>query len=377
MHTRREFLAGAAATAAMMLQEANAQAGGPRLLIGTSNPSASGGHGEGIFVAEFAGGKLTQPRLWIKAPSPSFLAVPAAGKPVFAVLGGDDSLSAAASYDIAAASVLGRASSGGAGGCHVGVSKDGRTVLVANYGGGSAASFAADAGGRLTEASFVQFPPDQHGPVADRQEQSHAHSTLVSPDGDFVFVNDLGLDRIHIFRLDRVTSKLMPNKPDHWAAASGSGPRHLVYHPNGRWIYCIHELNSTIAQLQWNSTHGVLTTKNVVSTLPAGTAAPQARACEMVFSKDARFLYASNRVHESFAVFSVHAATGALTLIQERLNPGREARHMAVDPSGRWFLSANQFSGDISVFPLDTATGKLGERSSSVALPGPSCLLFA
>jgi 6-phosphogluconolactonase len=357
------------------------QAGPQRLFIGTSNPTAHGGTGAGIYTATFHDGKLSAPELAVAAPSPSFLAVvPGTHTPIFAVLGGDAAgASAAASYATSTSALrpISNASANGDGGCHISVSADGHTVLVANYSGGSVASFRADAAGNLAQASFVQFPPNQHGPVTDRQEKAHAHSALVSPDGNFVFVNDLGLDRIHVFQLDRATSKLLPHKPDHWASAPGAGPRHLVVHPNGKWVYCINELNSTIDQLEWNATHGVLTTKSTVHTLPPGVKADETRACEMVFSHDLRFLYASNRVHESFAVFAVDSATGALSVIQELPNPGKEARHIAIDPGGKWFLSANQFSGDVSVFPLDTATGKLGPRSSKIDLAGPSCLIFA
>jgi 6-phosphogluconolactonase len=389
MATRREFLAGAAA-AGLLLQSDGAQArqlpGTQRILIGTSSQTETTGVGEGIFVASFRDGHLGTPKLMTKVTSPSFLAVPDAGHPLFAVLGGDGGDSLAASYAVspgtdAATTVvkpLDKAGSGSGGGCHVGVSRDGKCVFVANYGGGSFASFAADAAGKLTKASVVRFPPDEHGPVADRQQGSHAHSALVSPDGNFVLVNDLGLDRVHIFRLDRATAKVTPNKPDHWASEPGAGPRHLVFHPNGKWIYCICELNSTVVQLAWNPTHGTLETKSVAHTLPDGVDAKQARACEMVFSKDMRFLYACNRrASESFAVFAVDAATGKLTRVQVLANPGLEARHIALDATGKWFLSANQFSGEISVFPIDTKTGKLGERKSSVAISGPSCLLFA
>ncbi len=357
------------------------QAGTQRLFIGTSNPDASGGVGAGIYTTTFHDGKLSAPELAVAAPSPSFLAVvPGKRTPIYAVLGGDAAgASAAASYATSTSPLhlISRANAGGDGGCHISVSPDGLAVLVANYTGGSVASFRADAEGNLTQASFVQFPPDGLGPVTDRQEKAHAHSALVSPDGDFVFVNDLGLDRIHVFRLDRATSKLLPHKPDHWASAPGAGPRHLVFHPNGKWVYCINELNSTIDQLQWNPTHGVLTTKSTVHTLPPGVKADETRACEMVFSHDLRFLYASNRVHESFAVFAVDPESGALHHIQEFPNPGKEARHIAFDPGGKWFLSANQFSGDVSVFPVDTTTGKLGPRASKINLAGPSCLLFA
>ena len=386
MHTRREFLAGAAALgAAAMMDTAAAQGvtrgGGQRLFIGTANTARDGsGVGPGIFAAEFVNGHLMQPELVAKIESPGFLAANKGSNLLFAQARGKNG-SLAATFRVGAGHALkevSRAASQGAGGCHIGLSRDGRAAFVANYGGGSVSSFRVGADGKLTEASFIQFPPNEHGPDKDRQEKAHAHCAVVSPDGDFVFVNDLGLDRIHVFRLDHATANLLPHKPDHWSGAPGAGPRHVLLHPNGKWVYNINEMGSTVNLLQWNATHGVLTTKGTWSTLPvASPGKDTARACEMCFSKDMRFLYASNRIHNSFAVFSIHEGTGELALIQERTNPGDESRHMAIDATGKWFLSANQFSGDISVFPIDTATGKLGERSSKVSIQGPSCLLFA
>ena len=383
--------------AAMMLQgsamkaegwmdtEAGAMAGEQRILIGTSNPTEASGIGEGIFVASFQNGQVGAPKLAYKVTSPSFLAVPGAGHPVYAVLGGDDGESVAGSVAVTGGSVaettltaLHKAGSGSGGGCHVSVTKDGTCVFLSNYGGGTVASFKADAAGNLTRASAVHFPPDAHGPVADRQDKSHVHSALVSPGGGYVLVNDLGLDRIHIFKLDHATAKLEPHTPAEWKSAAGAGPRHLIMHANGKWIYCICELDSTVVQLEWDETKGTLTTKSVVQVSPKDVDISKARACEVVLSKDQRFLYASDRrSSESFAVFAVDAKTGALTKVQQKQNPGLEARYITIDPSGKWFLVTNQFSGDVSVFALDTKTGHIGDRVSKVAVAGASCLVFA
>lgn len=381
MTTRREFLAAAAAVSASLTVPASAFAGkSQRLFIGTANTARDGsGVGPGIFAAEFADGRLTQPEMIAKLDSPGFLAKAKASDILFVQAATKGQNTTAASFRIGSGhrlTEISRAQSSAAGGCHIGVSHDARAAFVANYGSGSVSSFLADANGTLSQASFIQFPPDEHGPDKDRQDKSHAHCTTVSPDGDFVFVNDLGLDRIHVFTLDHATAKLTPHTE--WKATPGSGPRHVLLHPNGKWVYNINEMGSSVDHLQWSATHGVLTTKATVSTLPAGSnAGAQSRACEMAFGAGQRFLYASNRIHESFAVFAVNPTTGALTFLQERMNPGQESRHMAVDPSGKWLLSANQFSGDISIFPIDAKTGHLGERTFVTRIAGPSCLLFA
>ncbi len=149
-------------------------------------------------------------------------------------------------------------------------------------------------------------------------------------------------------------------------------------HPNGHWIYCIHELNSTIALLAWDKAKGTLTTVGTpISALPDNIAADGKRGSELVFSRDLKYLYSSIRVEEMFTVFAVNPKSGALTVVQHLPNPGKESRHIAVSPDGAYFLSANQFSDEISVFPIDRATGKLRERTNTVKIGGPSCLLFA
>ncbi len=350
-----------------------------RLLIGTSNPSPNGGEGKGIYVSHFADGALTEPVLAVEVSSPGFLAMGPDGL-LFAEESPVNGHGQAATYrvvDDTSIVPLDNASSGGPGTCHVCITPDGRCVAVANYDGGSIASFRAKPDGALQQASFIQFPPDEHGPVASRQDKSHCHCVTVAPGGNFLLVNDLGLDRIHIFRLDHATAKLLPHTPSHWSSAPGAGPRHIVCHPNGKWIYCINEVNCTTNQLLWNQTDGTLATLATISTLPEGDTTNEPRASELVFSKDLRFLYGSNRVSDTFVVYALDPQTGAPTLVHHCPNPGTESRHIAIDASGQWFLSANQFSGDVSVFPIDTSTGKLGTRSSSIAVEGASCLLFA
>ena len=384
---RRQFSAGAAAAGALALRSF-AQTGTSTthhgetfmqtLLIGTSGRGS-----KGIYRARFDGqtGIITTPQLVAESPSPSFIARSIALHPaLYAVAGGDGGNAQAIAYRIDGAeaqklSLVSTADAGGAGGCHISVHPDGRSVFIANYTAGSVASFHVAADGTLTRASVIAFPSDGHGPVADRQSKSFAHSALPSPDGGYVLVNDLGLDCIHIFGLDRASAKLSPHGK--WQAHPGSGPRHLAPHPNGRWIYSINELSSTVDLLYWDAGKGVLTAHSSIATLPAGTNDREARACELVFSPDLRFLYASNRHQESFAVFSIDPGSGELNLIQIEANRSRESRHMTIDATGRWLISANMFSDNIAVIARDATTGRLSEQVSSVALGAPSCLLFA
>ncbi len=350
-----------------------------RLIIGTTNPQPTSGAGRGIYVAEFHDGALIEPVLAIEVRSPGFLAMAPDGQ-LFAEQSPSEGNAEAATYRVGGGAdivPLGMADAGDPGSCHISITADGRCAFVANYSGGSVASFRAAPDGVLQQASFIQFPPDEHGPVASRQDKSHCHCVTVAPGGEFLLVNDLGLDRIHIFRLDHATARLLPHTPSHWASAPGAGPRHIVCHPNGTWIYCINEVNCTVNQLLWNAAEGTLTTLETITTLPAGDTAHEPRASELAFAKDLRFLYGSNRVSETFVVYALDPQSGAPRLVQHLDNPGVESRHIVVDPDGRWLLSANQFSSDVSVFPIDTATGRLGPRSSSIAVDGASCLLFA
>ncbi len=385
-HLTRRHLLGSLPAGALALhavsqgRQAKRLPGTVRLLIGTSGRGS-----KGIYTAYFADGKLTEPALVAETPSPSFLALPltpSAAPVLFAVTQPEDRNSSASSFGHPPMSDLpgqqfpsvSNASSTSPGGCHVSCTKDGTCVFVANYGGGSVGSFHADAKGSLTLATILKFPATDHGPDKDRQSQSYAHSSVPSPDEGYVFVNDLGLDRIHVLKLDRATATLTPHTE--FKARPGSGPRHIVRHSNGRWIYSINELNSSIDQLDWNAATGVLTLRNIVGTLPHQIDPEGKRACEMVFSLEEKFLYAANRVYEDFAVFAVNPETGVLSNIQHLPNPGKESRHITIDPSGRWFLSANQFSGDITVYPIDPATGELSPSSSTVKLSAPTCLVF-
>ncbi len=383
---RRNFLTALPVSTLMLHSALQAQqpkakrAGGTaRLLIGTS------GHGSrGIYACYFQQGTLSKPALIAEATNPAFLAIPGPASPfLFAVTQPEELDSHASSFahlpmtDTGNESfaMRGDASSGSPGGCHVSVTRDGRCVFVANYGGGSVASFSATPDGKLALASLIKFPATGHGPNPERQKQSYAHSAVPSPDQGYLLVNDLGLDCIHIFRIDHGTAKLTAH--GEWKAAPGSGPRHIVRHGNGKWIYSINELTNMIDQLAWDAAAGTLTTLSHASTLPPGTDPANKRACEMALSHDNRFLYAANRIYEDFAVFSVDPASGNLTAIQHLANPGKEARHITIDPTGHYLVSADQFSNDVSVFPIDPATGKLSPRTGTVSLDAPSCVLFA
>src|SRR5271170_1950079 len=262
MTTRRKFLAGLAVSpfaaqsfSGPALWGQSAQAGGATLFVGTGTNTGS----KGIYLFQFdsSSGELKPLGLAAEAPSPSFLAFSPDKQFLFAVneinTYQGQKTGAVSSYTLDKAAgkltLINTVASGGSGPCHVNTDRTGRVLLIANYTGGSAASFQIGADGRLSEVvSNFHYESNGAGPGQDkeRQEAAHAHHVTASPNNRFVYINDLGLDCVHIYQLDMETAKLTPNNPAEWKAAPGSGPRVLRFHPSGRGAYCVNELASTV-----------------------------------------------------------------------------------------------------------------------------------
>jgi 6-phosphogluconolactonase len=256
--------------------------------------------------------------------------------------------------------------------CHVAVDHTGRVLLSADYTGGSAASFLIDAG-RLSPLVWSEHYTE-HGPNADRQQSAHAHFASFSPDNRFAYINDLGGDAIHIYRLNAVTAVLTPAGT--YRARPGAGPRTLRFHPNGHTAYAINELDSTVDVLEWNKTDGSLALVNRIEMLPKDYHG-STRACDTVISRDGKSVYFANRDDDFLYSFHANAKTGALTPIGRSSCGGKIPRNFVLDPTERWMLVANQKSSEISIFARNPATGALAEAGKSVAVPTPMCILFA
>ncbi len=381
MLTRRHFVA-LSTTVALAPRASFALPAMPRrLYIGTNNK----GEGAGIMTATWdAGtGAIGVPVLAAEVGSPTFLAQfrrPGAETLLYAVSEMDGAGGAVSAFTTVAGAptlrLLNSVSTKGDSPTHLSVSPDGRTVVVANYGGGSVSSFRVGADGSLSEAvSHVQFSGS--GPYKGRQDAPHAHSAVVSPDGRYVLVNDLGLDRVFVFRLNAGTSELTAASQAFWQARPGTGPRHLAWSPGGRFVYCSNELDSTVETLVWSEDPVSLRSAGYVSTLPAGFAANTAFVGEVVASADGRNVYAGNRVaDDTIAVFRVNGTNGLLTEVQFAPSGGQNSRHLALDPTERWMIAAHQNSGDLTVLARDPATGRLSPTGRSVALVKPMCVLF-
>ncbi|HZY61992.1 MAG TPA: lactonase family protein, partial [Edaphobacter sp.] len=234
---------------------------GELLLVGTQTSGGS----KGIYSYRFdeTTGELKQTGLAAAIADPTFLALAPGGKRLYAATETDTFAGkhggGITGFDLEPATghltEINGVPTGGTGTCHVAVDHTGHCAFAANYSGGSAASFHLDSNGRLSDAvSFFQY--EGHGPNADRQEKAHAHRVTVSPENKFLLINDLGLDKIHIYKLDASTAKLTPNNPPAWKSAPGAGPRALRFHPNGKLAYCVNELASTVDVLRWNGEHG-------------------------------------------------------------------------------------------------------------------------
>jgi len=279
---------------------------------------------------------------------------------------------------------LGSQSSGGAGPCHVTVDPAGTVALAANYGGGSAICLRLAADGRLepvtagTPGGFLQHAYEREpGPGfnAGRQEKPHAHSINPSADGRFAVVCDLGLDKVFVHSLDTARGTLAP----HAAAVlpAGAGPRHFAFHPNGRVGYAVNELDLTVTVLAYDAQTGTLTPIQTVPTLPDDvTDRTGFSTAEVVVHPTGRFVYASNRGHDSIARYAVDDTTGRLEFRGVEPIRGKTPRNFVLAPGGRFLLAAGQASDTITVFAIDEQTGALSFTGTSIDVPTPMCIRF-
>jgi len=350
---------------------------------------------EGVYVARFdtASGALTTPVLAGPARNPSFLAFHPRLPMLYAVSeiaaadGAPGGAVEAFAIDETTGTISSRGaeSTGGAGPCHVTVDPTGRVVLAANYGGGSVACLGLTNDGRLEplvttggEGGFIQHGWDRrHEPGIDpkRQERPHAHSVDVAPGGRFVFVCDLGLDEVLVHALEAERASLVPHAAVKLATAAG--PRHLAIHPDGVRGWCINELDLTVTGLEIDAGGAVIRLGPTAATIPADVADRAGFSCaEIAVHPNGRFLYASNRGHDSIAMFRIAGDTTGLELLGVEPTRAKTPRHFAIAPGGRYLLAAGQHSGTVTVFSIDEATGRLAFTGTSVDVPSPVCIAF-
>lgn len=344
----------------------------------------TGKDSKGIYRFDFepAGGKLTSRTLAGEASNPSFLAIHPSRKYLYAVgelpsfKGKNGGAVSAFAIDpmTGELSLLNQQPSGGAGPCHIVVDRQGKHALVANYGGGSAAVLPIEDGGKLGEPSCVV----QHkgsGPNPKRQEGPHAHSINLDAANRFAVVADLGLDQVLVYRYDADKGTLTPNDPPAAKVAPGAGPRHFAFHPDGKHAYVINELANTVTAFDYDPQHGTFKEIESITTLPGGFKGTS-HCAEVVIHPSGKFLYGSNRGHDSIAVFTIDPETGKLTAAGHQSKGVKEPRNFVVDPTGAYLIVGNQKGNTLSTFRIDTKTGALEPAGEPVEAPVPVCIRF-
>jgi 6-phosphogluconolactonase len=322
-------------------------------------------------------GKLSDPILAVEAENPSFLEIHPNGKFLYAVSegGGAGSVSAyAIDRDTGGLKFLNKKSSGGVGPCHVSIDHAGRNLLVANYGSGSASVIPIKVDGRLAEPpSLVQHSGSSVN--LSRQKEPHAHSINVSPDDRFAFVADLGIDKIMIYRLDIENGKIVANNPPFVKLKPGAGPRHFTFNPDGKYAYVINELDCTITAFAYESTSGALTPIQTITTLPRGFDGSNTCA-EIRVHPSGKFLYGSNRGHDSIAIFQIDSMEGTLSFVEHETADIKTPRNFNIDPTGKFCLVANQGRDSVIVFRIDQETGAFEPTAYKISVASPVCVRF-
>ena len=348
-------------------------------LVGTY----TSGESEGIYALELDPDSGAMRLLGLAAPAdhPSFLAAHPSADVVYAVSelstpdGDDGGILHVFSLDgkTGRLTLKERAPTLGAWPCHVSLDPAGRFAMVANYLSGSVTTFALHPDGSLAGRRDHRRHQGS-GPVADRQDRPHPHAIQTDPFGRFALVPDLGADRLVVYRLDQELGKLLDHEPPYAQLHPGAGPRHIVFHPSGRFVYCINELDSTVTAFRYDAETGALAPIETVSTLPRDFSGGSTCA-EIQIHPTGRFLYGSNRGHDSIAVYRIDEASGSLTLLGHEPTQGRTPRHFSLAPTGKILLAANQESNSIVSFHVDQQTGLLTPTGHQIQIPDPACVI--
>lgn len=344
----------------------------------------TGPQSKGIYALRFdpASGKSTPLGLMAETTNPSFLAIDPTHRYLYAVNEVPD-YKGEKSGGVSAFAIdrksgkltfLNEVSSHGADPCHILLDKTGKYVLVANYTGGSVATFPVLPDGRLGEASAV-VQHSGHGPNAERQEGPHAHEIQMTPDNRFAIAADLGLDELLVYRFDAAKGTLTPNDPPFAKVDPGAGPRHFLFHRNGKLIFVLNEIGGSITGFSFDARKGALGKLRTVSSLSQDYKGKNDSA-EIEGDASGKFLYATNRGPDDIAVFAIDSAKGTLQLVEHVPTKGKAPRHFAIDPAGQYLFAENQESNNIVVFRIDPKTGRLTDTGQVLDAPSPVCIVF-
>ena len=368
------------------LRAADAPAGATIAYVGTyTNAQSKGIYALSLATPNQADSQtisLTPIGLAAQVTSPSFLAVDAKHRFVFAVNEVDKTAGqpggGVSSFSIDPKSgmltAINQQSSMGKGPCHIVVDSSGKNVLVANYGSGSVAVYQVASDGRLSEAtSFIQHQGSSVN--KSRQEGPHAHCVALDAANRFAFVCDLGLDKVMIYRFDAQNGKITPNDPAFATVKAGSGPRHITFGRDGKFAYVNNEIASTVTVFSYDEKNGALSEVQSLSTLPADFKGNTSTA-EIAVHPSGKFLYVSNRGHDSIATFSIDQTKGTLTWVEAHPSGGKTPRHFAIDPAGKYLVMENQGTGNIVLCSIDSESGRLTNVGAPVQVASPVCVVF-
>lgn len=339
---------------------------------------------EGIFIFKLdpASGRLTQVGATTGLPNPSFLAIHPSKRYLYAVnevgdFGGKPAGAVSAfAIDVRTGALkpINQQSSVGTGPAHIIVDATGKFALVANYGGGSVTALPIKADGSLSPASdFVQHSGSSLN--RQRQEGPHAHSTTLDAANRIAFVADLGLDKLMAYQLDAKRGKLTPNAAPFAQVKAGAGPRHFAFHPSGKFAYVINELDSTVTAFAYDAARGALRELQTIATLPTGFSGINYCA-DIHVSPTGKFVYGSNRGHDSIVIFKIDGRSGKLALAGHQSTLGKWPRNFALDPTNQFLFAANQDSDNVVCFRMNTATGALSPTGQVARAPKPACVKF-
>ena len=335
---------------------------------------------KGIYAYRFqpSSGKLTPLGVAAETNSPSFLAVHPNQRFLYAANEVNAGMVSAFAIDSATGKLqaLNQVSTKGGGPCHVAVDRSGKFLYAANYNTGSVAAFPIRDDGSLEEASaFVQHSGS--GANAQRQRGPHAHSMTLSPDNHFVFAADLGLDQVLGYRFDPSRGGMVTDEPQVTRVAPGSGPRHIAFRPDGRFLYVLSEMAATVTAFRYDAAKGSTEELQVISTLPADYSGAKGSA-EIAIHRNGQYLYASNRAgNDTIAAFHIDPTSGKLATIGFVAPRGKTPRNFAIDPTGNWIFTAYQDSDNMFLYKIDQKTGGLNPVGDAIEVFSPVCVAFA
>jgi 6-phosphogluconolactonase len=356
-----------------------AQAERYRVFVGTYTGGDS--ISKGVYSCEFDAetGKLSDPVLAAELINPSFLAIHPSGKYLYAVnevsegpgRGNGAVTALTINADGTLTKINHQASEGGAP-CHCNVDSTGTNLLIANYGGGNVAVYPISKDGSLKPVS-CNIQHEGSSVDKSRQGAPHAHSINISSDNKFAYAADLGLDKIMIYKLDAEAHTLSPADQPAALVTPGGGPRHFSIHPSSKFAYTNNEITMVVTGFSRNPEDGSLKAIQEISTIPAGFDGRKSTA-ECLVHPSGKFLYVSNRGHETITAFTIDQETGLLTYVENEPTGGKEPRNFFIDPSGKWLLAENQNSDTVYVFSIDQQTGALKPTGDFVTVGRPVCI---